>query len=79
MGGVNMPRTNATFKEKILKKIVDLPDDKLKEILDFIDFLRSKKEEDEDPILRVAGCLSGSALSAKEVEEELYGSAQNKA
>lgn len=72
-----MHQTNETFKEKILEKIADLPEYKLKEIVDFIDFLRSKKEENEDPILRVAGCLSGSALTAKEIEEELYGSTQN--
>jgi hypothetical protein len=27
----------------------------------------------DDPILRVAGCLSGSPLSAEEIEAELYG------
>jgi len=68
-----MFQTNTTFKEKILEKITDLPEYKLKEVLDFIDFLKSKREESEDPILRVAGCLSGSALSAEEIEEELYG------
>jgi hypothetical protein len=50
-----------------------LPDYKLKEVLDFIEFLGSKREENEDPILRVAGCLSGNALSVGEIEEELYG------
>ena len=29
--------------------------------------------DDDDPILRVAGCLSGSPLSAKEIEQALYG------
>jgi hypothetical protein len=28
---------------------------------------------DEDPLLRVAGCLSGEPISATEIEEELYG------
>ena len=68
-----MPQTKTIFKEKILEKITDLPDYTLKEILDFIEFLRSKREENEDPILRVAGHLSGNALSAGEIEEELYG------
>ena len=27
----------------------------------------------DDPILRVAGCLSGSPLSAEDIERELYG------
>ena len=71
-----MSKIQAMYKEKILEKIVELPDYKLKEVLDFIDFIRSKKEEVEDPILRVAGCLSGSALSAEEIEKELYGEQQ---
>jgi hypothetical protein len=68
-----MSQPLTTFKEKILEKIIDLPEYKLKGVLDFIDFLRSKREETEDPILKVAGYLSGSALSAEEIEEELYG------
>ncbi len=70
-----MFQTQVEFKEKILEKIVELPEDKLKEVLDFIDFL-SKKKKCEDPILKVAGCLSGSALSAEEIEKELYGEQQ---
>ncbi len=31
----------------------------------------------EDPILRVAGCLSGIPLSAAEIEKELYGEGQS--
>ena len=27
----------------------------------------------DDPILRVAGCLSGDPISAEEIEKELYG------
>jgi hypothetical protein len=27
---------------------------------------------EDDPILRVAGCLSGEPLTAEEIEEELY-------
>lgn len=71
-----MSQTQAMFKEKILEKIVELPEDRLKEVLDFIDFLRSKKKNREDPILKVAGCLSGDALSVEEIEEELYGEQQ---
>lgn len=56
-----------------------MPNYRLKEILDFIEFIRSKKEEIEDPILNVAGCLSGKSLTAKEVEEDLYGNMRNDA
>lgn len=60
-------------KENLLDKISDLPEAKLQEVLDFVDFLRSRKSEVEDPILKVAGCLSGTPLSGSEIEEELYG------
>lgn len=60
-------------KENLLEKISDLPEAKLQEVLDFVDFLRSRKSEVEDPILNVAGCLSGTPLSGSEIEEELYG------
>jgi len=56
------------FRQNLLEKISDLPEDKLQEVLDFVDFLGSRKPEIEDPILNVAGCLFGS-----EIEEELYG------
>ena len=60
-------------RENLLEKISDLPETKLQEVLDFVDFLRSRKSEVEDPILNVAGCLSGTPLSGSEIEEELYG------
>jgi hypothetical protein len=34
---------------------------------------RVGETDGEDPILRVAGCLSGKSMSATEIEEELYG------
>ena len=60
-------------RENLLEKIRDLPEAKLQEVLDFVDFLRSRKSEVEDPILNVAGCFSGTPLSGSEIEEELYG------
>ena len=62
-----------TTRESLLNKITDLPEAELQEVLDFVDFLRSRKPEVEDPILNVAGCLSGAPLSGSEIEEELYG------
>lgn len=61
------------LRQKLFEKIADLPEVRLQEVLDFIDFLRNRECKGEDPILKVAGCLSGSPLSAKEIEEELYG------
>jgi hypothetical protein len=62
------------FRENLLEKISDLPEDRFQEVLDFVDFLRSRKPRiEDDPILNVAGCLSGSPVSGSEIEEELYG------
>ncbi|HPZ40678.1 MAG TPA: DUF2281 domain-containing protein [Candidatus Atribacteria bacterium] len=61
------------LKQKLLEKVADLPEERLREVLDFIDFLKAREEGGEDPILKVAGCLSGNSISAEEIEEELYG------
>jgi len=61
------------LRQRLLERVMDLPEARLREILDFIDFLRVREGVDHDSILRVAGCLSGSPLSAEEIEEELYG------
>ena len=60
------------LKQQLLEKITDLPENRLQEVLDFIDFLRIREHLDEDPILQVAGSLSGNPLSAEEIEDELY-------
>ena len=67
MGGTEV------LRQKLLEKVTDLPEARLQEVLDFIDFLRTREKGERDPILEVAGCLSGKPLSAAEIEEELYG------
>jgi hypothetical protein len=64
------------LRKKLLEKISGLPEAQLQEVLDFVSFLRSREAKVEDPILSVAGCLSGSPLSAEEIEKELYGEGQ---
>ena len=61
------------LQEKLLVRLEELPAPRLQEVLDFVDFLLLKEKDGEDPILNVAGCLSGDPLSAVEVERELYG------
>jgi len=61
------------LRRKIMENAADLREVRLQEVLDFIDFLRTREKGDEDSILEVAGCLSGSPLSAVEIEEGLYG------
>ena len=63
---------NATA-EILLEKIRELPQTRILEVIDFVDFLRSRSQKDDDPILDVIGCLSGKSLSTPELEEELYG------
>ena len=59
--------------DELVEKIRKLPATRLQEVLDFVDFLRSRSQKDEDPILDVVGCLSGRPLSGQEIEEALYG------
>jgi len=66
-------KQTSDIKEELFKKIADLPEDQVQEVFDFVAFLVSKQPKIEDTILNVAGCLSGGPLSAKEIEEELYG------
>lgn len=60
------------LRQKLFEKLADLPEARFQEVLDFIDFLRSQERKADDPILKVAGCLSGHTLSAKQIEDELY-------
>ena len=61
------------LKQKVFARLEGLSGPKLLEVLDFVDFLAARRPDGEDPILRVAGCLSGSPLSAEQIERELYG------
>ncbi len=66
-------RHTETLRQKLLEKVSYIPEERLREVLDFIDFLSTREARVEDPILEVAGCLSGSPLSAEDIEQELYG------
>lgn len=58
---------------KVMSGVAGLPTFRIEELLDYIEFLRHREEKDEDPILKIAGSLSGEPMSVKEIEEELYG------
>jgi hypothetical protein len=60
--------------DKLIEKIKELPAIRLQEVSDFVDFLRSRSQKDDDPILDVVGCLSGKPLTGQEIEDVLYGS-----
>ena len=62
-----------TLKERIVEKLDHLPEPNLREVLDFVEFLAWRTVEQDEPLLSVAGILSGKMLSAQEIEQELYG------
>ena len=73
------------LKERLIREIEKLPEDRLREALDFVGYLRTREENgaatkslegldlDKDPLLKFIGGVSHGSL-AKEIDEELYGS-----
>jgi len=47
-----------SLKQKLIERLDVLSEIRLQEVLDFVDFLNTRDQCDEDPILQVAGCLS---------------------
>ena len=64
--------TDISLKDQVVEEIQTLPEPTLQEVLDFVEFLKWRRKAD-DPVLSVAGILSGDPLTAKEIETELYG------
>ncbi len=70
------------LKEKLLSAIEDIPESKLGELLDFMEFLLEKDRRNSkqkfdldpgrDPILEFIGGVSHGSL-AKDIDGELYG------
>lgn len=76
------------IKETIVSKLATLPEEALREILQFLDELirRSSHQEaeklptllpNEDPFLSAIGTLSGSPISAEDIEKELSNTQEN--
>ena len=77
-----MDVTSSVLKERLMKEAEKLPEEKLQEVLDFVDFLLSKEQQAQkrekkldptkDPLLKfIAGVSHGSL--AKDIDNELYG------
>jgi hypothetical protein len=60
------------LKEQIVEKLDHLPESNLRQVLSFVEFLTWRSSDQEDTLLSVAGILSGSPLSAEEIEQQLY-------
>jgi hypothetical protein len=61
------------LRERIVEKLEYLPESNLRQVLSFVEFLTWRATDHDEPLLSVAGVLSGKMLSAEEIEEELYG------
>ena len=62
-----------SIRDRIVEKLEQLPEPKLREVLAFVDFLTWRVEDQDEPLLSIASALSGNPLSAKEIEDKLYG------
>ena len=63
----------SALRERILEKLEGLPESNLRQVLSFVEFLACREREQDEPLLSVAGVLSGDMLSCQEIEDELYG------
>ena len=61
------------LRERIVDKLEYLPESNLRQVLSLVEFLTWRATDQDEPLLSVAGVLSGKMLSAEEIEEELYG------
>ena len=67
------------LRERIIEKLEYLPESNLRQVLSFVEFLTWRATDQDEPLLSVAGVLSGKMLSAEEIEEELYGDSRKEA
>ena len=64
-------------KEQLMSKLELLPDRRLSEVLDFVEFIASRRNESDEPLLSLSGTLKATPLSAEALETELYGTEDN--
>ena len=65
-------------REYIVERIKSLPEDTLKEVIDFIEFLEAKRKVEEgnvegDPLARVIGICEGPSDLAERHDKYVYG------
>ncbi len=61
------------LREELIEDLAALPEHHVREVHDFIRFLRSKQAERDDPVLDVAGVFDMEPLDSREIYETLYG------
>jgi hypothetical protein len=57
--------------EQIVEKLKTFPEPALRAILNHVDLLEPYKANTEEPLLAIAGTLSGSPLKPQEIDTEL--------
>ena len=63
----------ASIRDMIVEKLDHLSESKLREVLTFVEFVSWRTGEQDEPLLSIAGILSGKSLSNEEIKQELYG------
>ena len=62
----------SALKETIIEKLDSLPEPTLRQVMNYLTLLTRQGNGQEPSLLSVAGGLSGTPLSAVEIEKELY-------
>ncbi|MCC6446934.1 MAG: DUF2281 domain-containing protein [Armatimonadetes bacterium] len=68
-----------SLKEKVIQKIEQRPEPQLHEVLHFVELLSSNPADQEEPLLAIAGILSGESLPSDDIDRELYGGSDDHA
>jgi hypothetical protein len=68
-----MVKRMSALKETIIEKLDGLPEPRLRQVMDYVTLLAQQGNGNEPSLLTVAGGLSGTPMSSKEIEQELYG------
>jgi hypothetical protein len=61
-----------SLKESLIEKIDHLPEASLREVMEYVTFLAWRDAGEDVSLLKVAGVLSGTPVSAEQIEQELY-------
>jgi len=63
----------SALKETIIEKLDTLPESALRQVMVYLSLLARPGDGKEPSLLSVAGGLSGTPMSAEEIERELHG------
>lgn len=61
------------LRDRVRESLETLPEGKVREVADFVEFLKERTIEGEDLVLRVSETLAGDPLTSEDIDEVLYG------